>query len=135
MAKLSETTERGLQILTEFQGKAAADTARARIESGEIGAAQTLFGIDNSFAGVWDRPGLDRRSRSLVTIGALIAAGPSPEMEHHIKIGMVNGLKPRELEEAITQLLPYIGFAKAGPAMAALKEALKSKGIPLNTPT
>lgn len=135
MEKLSDKSERGAVVLGEMLGEAAERAARAAVASGDFGSALTRLGLDQAFADVWDRQGLDRRSRSLVVIGVLIALRSTHELKNHFRIGVQHQLSPRELEEAVIQSLPYVGFPGASPAMSALIEVLRELGVEITGKT
>ena len=78
----------------------------------ELGA----LSLENVFGTLWTRPGLDRRSRSLVTLGILIALRASGEMAVHFPIALRNGLTREELEEVIYHATAYAGFPAASEA-------------------
>ena len=69
--------------------------------------------IDHAFGAVWNRPGLDRRSRSLVTLGILMALRATDEMKFHLKIAERNGLTREELNEVVYHAAFYAGFPAA----------------------
>jgi 4-carboxymuconolactone decarboxylase len=69
--------------------------------------------LTDVFGALWARPDLDRRSRSLVTLGILIALGASEELAIHLRGARVNGLEVRELEEVIYHAAGYAGFPMA----------------------
>jgi 4-carboxymuconolactone decarboxylase len=71
--------------------------------------------------GVWKRPGLSPRDRSVVTVAALIARIQTIEMPFHFGLALDNGVKPRELSEIITHLAFDAGWANA---MSAVPRAL-----------
>jgi 4-carboxymuconolactone decarboxylase len=130
VSKVGEVqVDRGLEVLAELLGEAAATAARARVQSGETGSALTSLGLECAFARVWDREGLDRRSRSLLTIGVLIALRATHELKNHFRIGVRNGLTVRELEEAVMQAMPYAGLSATTPAIALLVETLRELGL------
>lgn len=59
---------------------------------------------------IWGRPGLDRRSRSLLNIGMLAAANRPDELAGHIKGAIANGLTRDEIREALLQVACYLGM-------------------------
>src|SRR5690349_1227980 len=71
--------------------------------------------LQAAFGDVTDRPGLDRKSRELVTIAALATVGaPASELRRHIVAGLDAALTAEEIVEAITQVgVPHAGFASA----------------------
>ena len=62
---------------------------------------------------VWARPGLDRRTRSAITLTALIALGRDHELELHVRAALRNGLTPDEIGEVILHSAVYCGAPAA----------------------
>ncbi len=78
---------------------------------------------DNVLYGdIWERPGLSKRDRSLVTISALIALNRPDQLRSHIKLGLQNGLTRDEIVETITHMAFYSGWPSAVSAVAVAKE-------------
>ena len=73
-------------------------------------------------AGVWGRPGLSPRDRSLITIAALTALYRPPELRMHIQRGLANGLSRAEISEVIMHMAIYGGFPVAVEGMGIAKE-------------
>jgi len=71
---------------------------------------------------VWGRPGLDRRSRSILNLGMLIALGKTPELKIHVQGALTNGLTRDEIQEIMLQACVYCGVPAAGEAFRAAKE-------------
>jgi 4-carboxymuconolactone decarboxylase len=80
--------------------------------------------IDHVFGALWTRPGLDRRSRSLVTLGALIALRADDELKFHFQIALRNGLTIEEIEEVIYHMTGYAGFPAAASARNVARDVL-----------
>ena len=80
--------------------------------------------LDHVFGALWTRPGLDRRSRSLVTLGALIALRASDELRIHFQIARNNGLTVEEIEEVIYHMTGYAGYPAAVSARKLAREVL-----------
>src|SRR5947209_1894818 len=78
---------------------------------------------------VWKRPGLSPRDRSIVTLAALIARNQTIEMAYYLKIGLDNGVKPREISEIITHLAFYSGWGNAVSAAAVAKDVFAARNI------
>src|SRR4051812_8422204 len=76
------------------------------------------------FADVWERPGLSKRDRSLVTVTALIATNPTEQLRFHIPFALKNGVTKDEMIEAITHLAFYAGWPSAMSALQLAKELL-----------
>lgn len=79
--------------------------------------------------GLWKRPELSPRDRSVVTVSALIARIQTIEMPFHFSLALDNGVKPAELSEIITHLAFYSGWANAMSAVAAAKGVFHQRGI------
>ena len=65
---------------------------------------------------IWTRPGLDRRSRSLITLTALVALGHHEELAMHVRGALRNGLTPEEIQELLLQTAVYCGVPAANTA-------------------
>ena len=79
--------------------------------------------------GLWKRPDLSPRDRSIITGSALIALIQTIEMPFHFALALDNGVKPSELSEIITHLAFYAGWANAMSAVAVAKDIFHQRGI------
>ena len=79
--------------------------------------------------GLWKRPEMSPRDRSIVTVAALIARIQTIEMPFHFALALDNGVKPSELSEIITHLAFYSGWANAMSAVAVAKDIFHQRGI------
>lgn len=132
---MSDVTERGLKLFAEIMGEERAEQMRLGFESDGFGAALGKLATDFAFGSVWSRDGLERKQRSLVVIGVLIAQRQLLELKNHVRIGITNGLTVREIEEALIQTLPYVGFPAVASATSVIVEVLRELGLDLNTRT
>ncbi|BCY06997.1 carboxymuconolactone decarboxylase family protein [Actinoplanes sp. L3-i22] len=83
-----------------------------------------------AFGDIYDRPGLDARSRQLVTIGVLTALGGcEPQLKVHVGAALNVGLTPDEIVEAMLHTTVYAGFPRALNATFAAKEVFESRGV------
>ena len=73
---------------------------------------------------VWARPGLDRRTRSAITLTALIALGRDHELALHVRAALRNGLTPDEIGEVILHSAVYCGVPAANRAFAVAQDVL-----------
>jgi 4-carboxymuconolactone decarboxylase len=80
-------------------------------------------------AGLWKRPGLTPRDRSIVTVAALIARNQTIEMPYYFNLALDNGVKPREISEIITHLAFYSGWENAMSAVAVAKSVFTDRKI------
>lgn len=78
---------------------------------------------------VWTRPGLDRRSRSMITLTALIARGHHEEFAMHVRAALRNGLTPDEIKEVILQSAIYCGVPDANNAFRIASGVLAEEGL------
>jgi len=77
-----------------------------------------------AWAEIWTRPGLDRRTRSCITIAALVALGRDHELELHLRAALRNGLSPDEIKEVLLQSAIYCGVPAANSAFAIAQRVL-----------
>ena len=82
------------------------------------------FITEYAWGGVWTRPGLDRRSRSLITLTALIARGHHEELAMHLRAARTNGLTNDEIKELILQSAIYCGVPDANTAFRIAQDVL-----------
>ena len=73
---------------------------------------------------IWTRPGLDRRTRSCITLTALVAGGRLEELELHIAGARRNGLSDDEIKEVLLQCAVYCGVPAANAAFAVAARVL-----------
>ena len=79
------------------------------------------------FADVWERPGLSKRDRSLITVSALIALNRPDQLRSHLIRARDNGVTQEEVVEAITHLAFYAGWPNAVTAVGVAKEVFQKK--------
>ncbi|SAL55059.1 4-carboxymuconolactone decarboxylase [Caballeronia turbans] len=82
--------------------------------------------------GLWKRPHLSPRDRSIVTLSVMIARGQTVEMPFQLRLALDNGVKPTEISEMIAHLAFYSGWANATAASSAVKEIFDERGIRAN---
>jgi len=74
---------------------------------------------------VWNRPGLDRRSRSMITLAALTAVRAEGELELHVRAALRNGLTAEEISEVLLHTAVYAGVPAANAAFAIAQRVLE----------
>ncbi|MCW2794418.1 MAG: 4-carboxymuconolactone decarboxylase / 3-oxoadipate enol-lactonase [Nocardioides sp.] len=77
-----------------------------------------------AWGSIWTRPGLDRRSRSLITLTALVARGHHEELAMHVRAARTNGLSVDEIKELLLQTAIYCGVPDANTAFRIAQQAL-----------
>ena len=73
---------------------------------------------------IWARPGLDRRTRSCITLTALVALGRDEELALHVRAALRNGLTRDEIKEVLLQAAIYCGVPAANAAFAVAQRVL-----------
>jgi 4-carboxymuconolactone decarboxylase len=76
---------------------------------------------------VWNRPGLDRRQRSMITLTALTALRAEGELELHVRAALRNGLTPEEIREVLLHTAVYAGVPAANAAFAIAQRVLDER--------
>jgi 4-carboxymuconolactone decarboxylase len=79
------------------------------------------------FGDIWERPGLSKRDRSLITVSALIAMNRPDQLRSHLELGRKNGLTEAEVVEVITHLAFYAGWPNAVTAVSVAREVFQKK--------
>ena len=92
------------------------------------------FITEYAWGGIWTRPGLDRRSRSLITLTALIARGHHEELAMHVRAARTNGLTLEEIKELIMQTAIYCGVPDANTAFRIAQQALADERLLTQSP-
>lgn len=77
-----------------------------------------------AWGGIWTRPGLDRRSRSMITLTALVALGHQEELAMHVRAARTNGLTDDEIKEVLLQTAVYCGVPAANTAFRIAQRVL-----------
>jgi 3-oxoadipate enol-lactonase/4-carboxymuconolactone decarboxylase len=85
------------------------------------------FATRYAWGEVWSRPGLDRRTRSVVTLTALVARGHLEELELHVRAGLRNGLSPDEIKEVLLHTAVYCGVPAANSAFAVAQRVIAAE--------
>ena len=121
---MADTYDDGMRVRREVLGDAHVDGAEA---------GKTPFNADfqdlitrYAWGSVWARPGLDRRTRSVATLTALLALGHWEEFAMHVRAARRNGLTAEEIAEVILQSAIYCGVPVANHGFAVAKEVLDS---------
>lgn len=81
------------------------------------------------FGDVWARPGLDRKTRSLITLAALTALTKPNQLRVHVRGALANGCSVEEIREVLMHTSIYAGIPAGVEAFSAAAEVLKSEGL------
>ena len=123
--RVNDRRERGASFFDEVLGSDAGEGLRDHIDSDDFGKECATWSADFAFGTVWTRPGLDRKMRSCVVLGMLMALRQTDELKYHVRIALANGLTIHEIEEILYLSVPYAGFPAANSAKQAMKAALR----------
>jgi 4-carboxymuconolactone decarboxylase len=114
--------ERGMKVRREVLGDEHVDRAIDRTT--EHTADFQDFITRYAWGEIWSRPGLDRRTRSCITITALVALGRFDELEIHIRAAQRNGVANEEIKELLLHCAVYCGVPAANRAFAVFQRVL-----------
>ena len=106
--EMSELFEKGLAIRRELVGADAVERAFATAD--DFSRPMQELVTEVCWGAIWTRPGLDRRSRSILNLGMLAAANRPDELAGHIRVGLRNGLTKEEIRECFLQVAIYLGM-------------------------
>ncbi|MEU2063164.1 4-carboxymuconolactone decarboxylase [Streptomyces sp. NPDC013455] len=120
--------EAGLKIRREVLGDAHVDRALAQADafSGDFQEFLTRY----TWGEIWNRPGLDRRTRSCITLTALVVGGHPEELALHTRAALRNGLTPDEIKEVLLQAAVYCGLPAAGSAFRVAQQVIREETTP-----
>ncbi|MFJ5560780.1 4-carboxymuconolactone decarboxylase [Streptomyces sp. NPDC093250] len=118
----------GIKVRREVLGDAHVDRVLAATDdfSGDFQELVTRY----AWGEVWDRPGLDRRTRSCVTLTALVAGGHLEELALHTRAALRNGLTPAEIKEVLLQAAVYCGVPAANNAFRVAQQVVREETTP-----
>ena len=112
----------GMQVRRQVLGDAHVDRATAATTDFTREFQQLI--TEYAWGSIWTRPGLDRRSRSMITLTALVARGHHEELAMHVRAARRNGLSVDEIKEVLLQTAIYCGVPDANTAFRIAQAAL-----------
>jgi 4-carboxymuconolactone decarboxylase len=117
--------EEGMRVRREVLGDAHVDAA---VESTTQDTADFQDLITRyAWGEIWARPGLDRRTRSAITLMALVALNREHELAMHIRAALQNGLTREEVGEVLLQSTIYCGVPAANGAFAIFRDVMSEE--------
>lgn len=114
--------EEGGRVRREVLGDAHVERSLER--SSEFARPMQEFVTEYCWGGVWSRPGLERRDRSLINVAMLAALGRSHELGVHVRGAIRNGCSEREIQEVLIQAATYAGVPVGMEAFRIAEKAL-----------
>ena len=100
--------------------------AETRTVQQEIAPKLAELSANVLFGDVWERPGLSKRDRSLVTVATLVALYRTDQLRGHIRRALDNGVTKEEIGEVITHMAFYSGWPTAANAVQVAKQVFES---------
>ena len=122
-----ERREQGMRVRRTVLGDAHVD--RATANTTDLTEAFQDFLTRAAWGDVWSRPGLDRRTRSIVTLAALTALGAENEIAMHVRGAIANGLTPQEIGEVLLHTAIYAGVPASNEAFRIAQQTLAEMGV------
>jgi 4-carboxymuconolactone decarboxylase len=114
---------KGLETRREVLGKEHVDRAQANLT--EFNAPFQEFITRYAWGEIWERAGLTRRERSLITLAMLVALNREPEFRMHIRAALNNGVTTDEIREVLIHAGIYCGLPAANAAIQAAEQVIK----------
>ena len=118
----------GMKVRREVLGDAHVDRATAAADefTGDFQELITRY----AWGEVWTREGIDRRTRSVVTLTALVAGGHLDELAFHTRAALRNGLTPAEIKEVLIHAAVYCGVPAANSAFRVAHKVIQEETTP-----
>lgn len=120
-------SDEGMRVRREVLGDAHVDRAVARTTSFSRPFQEHITAC--AWGAVWTRPGLDRRTRSAITLAALVSLRAENEIGMHVRAALGNGLTPEEIAEVLLHTSVYAGAPAGNAAFAIAQEVLREEGM------
>jgi 4-carboxymuconolactone decarboxylase len=121
-----ELHERGMKVRREVLGDEHVDRAVARTSQFTADFQDLITRY--AWGEIWTRPGLDRKTRSCMTLTALVALNHLEELGMHVRAALRNGLTPDEIKEVLLHSAIYCGVPAANAAFAVAQRVLEEEG-------
>jgi 4-carboxymuconolactone decarboxylase len=119
-----ELREQGMKTRREVLGDAHVDRAMSRANAFTSDFQEHITRY--AWGAVWSRPGLDRRTRSCITVAMLAAQGNEHELELHLRAALRNGVTADEIKEVLLQVAVYAGVPRANRAFSIARGVIDS---------
>ena len=119
---MSEQFEHGMKVRREVLGDEHVDSAVERTTPFTADFQDLITRY--AWGEIWARPGLDRRTRSCITLAALVALGREEELAMHVRAAIRVGLTPDEIKEVLLHSAIYCGVPAANGAFAVAQRVL-----------
>ncbi|MGM9945314.1 MAG: carboxymuconolactone decarboxylase family protein [Lysinibacillus sp.] len=121
--------QKGLETMKDY---VTADALKQMVESdalADIAPDLRKMIVEFAYGDIYSRDGLGKKKRALVVITAVVTQGAGPQTKTHITRGLHAGLTPKEIVEALLQMVPYIGFPRVQNALTIAQEVFREKKL------
>jgi 4-carboxymuconolactone decarboxylase len=115
--------QKGLEVMDHLMGAAGRDAVVKRLDELDSGLARLI--VEHCFGKVWTRPGLDMRSRSLITMTTLAALNRGPQLRLHIRGALNLGIPEKEIVELLVHVGLYAGLPVMAEGLTAAREVFE----------
>ena len=132
MSTQSPLFDKGLKVRREVLGPEYVDASLAN--ANEFMQAFQEITTEWCWGYAWTRPGLDRRTRSLLNLAMLTALNRAPELKLHVRGAITNGVTVDEIKEVLLHATVYCGIPAGLDAFKAANEVLKEMGAVKSAP-
>ncbi len=119
-----EDRKAGEKIRREVMGSTHVDTSLGNATEFDMPLQEAA--MEHAWGSVWTRDGLDRKTRSMITLSMLIAQKAHGELKGHVRGALNNGVTAEEIREIIMHSAAYCGFPSALSAMRVAKEVVEN---------
>ena len=121
--------KKGMETMKEYVTE---DALKQMVESdalADIAPDLRKMIVEFAYGEIYSREGLGKKERALVVITAVVTQGAAPQTKTHITRGLHAGLTPKEIVEALLQLVPYIGFPRVQNALTIAQEVFREQNV------
>lgn len=122
-----ELFDKGLRVRREVVGDTYVDASLKGADDFSMPMQELV--TEFCWGEVWSRPGLDRRSRSILNLGMIAALNRPEELATHVRGAINNGLTKEEIREAFLQVAVYVGMPAGLGCFKIAKQVFKEMGI------
>jgi 4-carboxymuconolactone decarboxylase len=123
----ADRAEQGMRVRREVLGEDYVDAATARMTP-LTAPFQDLI-TRYAWGEIWDRPGLARTERSMITIAMMVAMRQEHELALHLRAALRGGLTPAQIQEVLLHTAVYAGVPAANRAFAVAQQVLAEEGV------
>lgn len=122
-----ELFDKGLKTRREVLGSDYVDASLKNAD--EFSMAMQEFSTMYCWGDIWNRPGLERRTRSFLNLAMIAALNRPHELKLHVRAAITNGLTKEEIKEVFLQVATYCGVPAGVDSFRIAREAFKEMGI------